>query len=125
MLHLSDLKKFENRHFSTFSASSLLKENKIQYDVFSDLIKACKLPGITADGDKLGLDIDLLYREALNGKKPFFMNEADYNAIINGTATADEVQLKDLADNLLNCDYNRACLDPYDNNLLIDPNRGH
>lgn len=100
-------------------------ENKTQYDVFSNLIKACKLPGITADGNKLGLDIDLLYREALNGKKPFFMNEADYNAIINGTATAYEVQLKDLVDNLLNCDYNRACLDPYDNNLLIDPNRGH
>ena len=105
--------------------SETVFENKIQYDVFSDLIKACKLPGITADGDKLGLDIDLLYREALNGKKPFFMNEADYKAIINGTATADEVQLKDFVDNFLNCDYNRACLDPYDNNLLIDPNRGH
>lgn len=105
--------------------SETVFENKTQYDVFLNLIKACKLPGITADGDKLGLDIDLLYREALNGKKPFFMNEADYNAIINGTATAYEVQLKDLVDNLLNCDYNRACLDPYDNNLLIDPNRGH
>ncbi|MDD7678077.1 MAG: hypothetical protein SOV95_06930, partial [Anaerovibrio sp.] len=100
-------------------------ENKHQYKMFSSLLKACRETGIKADGDKLDLDIDLLYREALNGKKPFFMNEADYNAIINGTATADEVQLKDLVDNLLNCDYNRACLDPYDNNLLIDPNRGH
>lgn len=99
--------------------------NKTQYEIFTNLLESWKLPGITADGDKLGLDIDLLYREALNGKKPFFMNEADYNAIINGTATADEVQLKDLVDNFLNCDYNRACLDPYDNNLLIDPNRGH
>ena len=99
--------------------------NKTQYEIFTNLLESWKLPGITADGDKLGLDIDLLYREALNGKKPFFMNEADYKAIINGTATADEVQLKDLVDNLLNCDYNRACLDPYDNNLLIDPNRGH
>ena len=99
--------------------------NKTQYEIFTNLLESWKLPGITADGDKLGLDIDLLYREALNGKKPFFMNEADYNAIINGTATADEVQIKDLVDNLLNCDYNRACLDPYDNNLLIDPNRGH
>ena len=99
--------------------------NKTQYEIFTNLLESWKLPGITADGDKLGLDIDLLYREALNGKKPFFMNEADYKAIINGTATADEVQLKDLVDNFLNCDYNRACLDPYDNNLLIDPNRGH
>lgn len=99
--------------------------NKTQYEIFTNLLESWKLPGITADGDKLGLDIDLLYREALNGKKPFFMNEADYKAIINGTATADEVQLKDLVDNILNCDYNRACLDPYDNNLLIDPNRGH
>ena len=100
-------------------------ENKPQYKMFSSLLKACRNTGIKADGDKLGLDIDLLYSEALNGKKPFFMNEADYNAIINGTATAYEVQLKDWVDNLLNCDYNRACLDPYDNNLLIDPNRGH
>lgn len=99
--------------------------NKTQYEIFTNLLESWKLPGITADGDKLGLDIDLLYREALNGKKPFFMNEADYKAIINGTATADEVQIKDLVDNFLNCDYNRACLDPYDNNLLIDPNRGH
>ena len=100
-------------------------ENKHQYKMFSSLLKAFRNTAIKTDGDKLTLDIDLLYREALNGKKPFFMNEADYNAIINGTATADEVQLKDLVDNLLNCDYNRACLDPYDNNLLIDPNRGH
>lgn len=100
-------------------------ENKHQYKMFSSLLKAFRNTAIKTDGDKLSLDIDLLYREALNGKKPFFMNEADYNAIINGTATADEVQLKDLVDNLLNCDYNRACLDPYDNNLLIDPNRGH
>lgn len=105
--------------------SETVFENKPQYKMFSSLLKACRNTGIKADGDKLGLDIDLLYREALNGKKPFFMNEADYKAIINGTATADEVQLKDLVDNLLNCDYNRACLDPYDNNLLIDPNRGH
>ena len=105
--------------------SETVFENKTQYEIFTNLLESWKLPGITADGDKLGLDIDLLYREALNGKKPFFMNEADYKAIINGTATADEVQLKDLVDNLLNCDYNRACLDPYDNNLLIDPNRGH
>lgn len=105
--------------------SETVFENKNQYKKFTTLLKACKLSGITADGDKLGLDIKLLYREALNGKKPFFMNEADYKGLIDGTATADETQLKELVDSLLLCDYNRACLDAYDNNLLIDPNRGH
>ena len=105
--------------------SETVFENKYQYEVFSSLLKSCKLPGITVVGDKLGLDIDLLYREALNGKKPFFMTEAEYKGIINGTPKADEVQLKELVDNILNCDYNRACLDPYDKNIIIDPNRGH
>lgn len=105
--------------------SKTIFENKNQYEKFTTLLEACKLSGITADGDKLGLDIDLLYREALNGKKPFFMTEADYKGLIDGTATADETQLKELVDSLLLCDYNRACLDAYDNNLLIDPNRGH
>lgn len=100
-------------------------ENKTQYEMFSSMLEACRMTGIKADGDKLGLDIDCLYKDALNGKKPFFMNEVDYKGLIGGTATADETQIKEFVDSLLLCDYNRACLDAYDNNLLIDPNRGH
>ena len=35
---------------------------------------------------------------------------------------SDAEQLKNF---LLNCDADRAGLDPYDENILFDPNRGH
>lgn len=73
----------------------------------------------------LGLKINLICKEAFEGKKPFFMTEQEYQDLMSDVLQADDDQIKDFINSLLECDYNRAGLDRYDENILIDPNRGH
>ena len=44
---------------------------------------------------------------------------------LNNLESDDKNLAERLKNFLLNCDFNRAGLDPYDENILFDPNRGH
>lgn len=130
--------------------SKSIFETQEQYDDFQKLVLLFKKPeiiprkyrkGIFSSAVKIlqeifgkseqakeyhiGVDLDLIYKEACEGKKPFFMNEQRYQKLMNPVVQADKDQVKDFVDSLLECDYNRACLDRYDENILLDPNRGH
>ena len=77
------------------------------------------------ENDEIVLDLELIYKEALEGKIPFFMTEREYNKIMSTVIQADIEEVQDFVDSFLECDYNRAGIDRYDENILIDPNRGH
>lgn len=77
------------------------------------------------ENDENVLDLELIYKEALEGKIPFFMTEREYNKIMSTVIQADIEEVQDFVDSFLECDYNRAGIDRYDENILIDPNRGH
>lgn len=108
-------------------------DDKIR-ESFSYLISICNgqykyFKDDNDENDEIGLDLELIYKEALEGKIPFFMTEREYNKIMSTVIPADieEVheEVQDFFDSFLECDYNRAGIDRYDENILIDPNRGH
>ena len=98
---------------------------KVNYNDFLSLLQLCKLPWVKDIDERISIDLELLYKEACEDKKPFFMTEQEYQDLMNPVVQANDEQVKNFVDSLLECDYNRACLDRYDENILIDPNRGH
>ena len=101
-------------------------DDKIR-ESFSYLISICngQYKYFKDDNDENVLDLELIYKEALEGKIPFFMTEREYNKIMSTVIQADIEEVQDFVDSFLECDYNRAGIDRYDENILIDPNRGH
>ena len=79
---------------------------------------------LKADGVKIILDRAKIFSAVLAGTEfDFLLDAKKLLAATEVDATDDFV--KNLKDDLLNCDKVRAELDPYDENILIDPNRGH
>ena len=104
-------------------------DDKIR-ESFSYLISICNgqykyFKDDNDENDEIVLDLELIYKEALEGKIPFFMTEREYNKIMSTVIQADIEEVQDFVDSFLECDYNRAGIDRYDENILIDPNRGH
>ncbi|MBR6012741.1 MAG: hypothetical protein IK062_03035 [Selenomonadaceae bacterium] len=76
------------------------------------------------DEDSIFLDDDEIFSAILAGSEFDFLPNAK-NLLTATEVKASEDFLNDLKDELLNGDKIRAELDPYDENILLDPNRGH
>lgn len=97
-------------------------------DSFNYLISVCNGQYKYFKDDEYGeivLDIEMIYQEAIEGKIPFFMTEQEYMNIMSHTIQLDAEQIQSFTTRFLECDYNKACIDKYDENILVDPNRGH
>ncbi len=102
--------------FQSEQTKKLFGELKTFYSKYKDYL--------TANADKISLNQDKIFDEVLTGKEFDFLPDAKKILAANTVSASNEF-LNELRDELLNGDYIRAELDPYDANILIDPNRGH
>lgn len=79
---------------------------------------------LKADGDKIIFDREKIFAAVLSGSEFDFLPDAK-KLLAATEVEASEDFLNDLKNELLNGDKIRAELDPYDENILVDPNRGH
>lgn len=80
---------------------------------------------LTAAGEQIVFDRDKIFEAILTAGAEFdFL--PDVKKFLDATEVdATQEYIKAFKSDLLNCDKIRAELDPYDENILIDPNRGH
>ena len=79
---------------------------------------------LKADGNKIVFDRDKILSEVSTGTEFDFLPSAKIILDSTEVDAGDEYVAK-LKTYLLKCDNIRAELDPYDENILLDPNRGH
>lgn len=82
--------------------------------------------------DTVRIREDVIFKNVMDGKANFFAEDT-YRSSFLYDANEKTISLDNLSDStlqivkehLLNCDQRRADFDRYDENILIDPNRGH
>lgn len=84
------------------------------------------------EGDQIKICEDVIMDSIMNGKADFISDDA-YRSSFLYNANEKTISLDNLSDStlqivkehLLTCDQSRADFDRYDENILVDPNRGH
>jgi len=80
---------------------------------------------LTAAGEQVVFDRDKIFEAILTAGAEFdFLPDAK-KFLESTEVNATQEYIDALRNDLLNCDKIRAELDPYDENILVDPNRGH
>lgn len=82
-------------------------------------------PLFTVKDDAITLNERAAYAAAVSKVKPFFLTDEQYKAIHSDDIYATSDDIADFINDLLMCDNARSGLDPYDPNIIEDPNRGH
>ena len=95
--------------------------NEAGEKIFNTLKKLHANDCLKLSGDKISLD-EKKISDAINSGATF--DFIDANALKETTIQGREFEDAPLK-KLLNCDFNRVGLDPYDEKILYDPNRGH
>ena len=90
---------------------------------FFAAVKACK-DYLKVDGERILFDRKKVFDAVIAGVKFGFLPRAQELLAATKVSSSDDFIAR-LKSDLLNCDKIRAELDPYDENLLTDPNRGH
>ena len=80
---------------------------------------------LTAAGEQVVFDRDKIFEAILTAGAEFDFLPNAKKFLESTEANATQEYIDALRNDLLNCDKIRAELDPYDENILVDPNRGH
>lgn len=89
-----------------------------------DFLRGCRAY-LVADGDTLRLDEDKVREDIHAGTIPGFLPKGSQDIFSVTSLSASEELRKKCKDVLLHADERAIALDPYDEKLLTDPNRGH
>lgn len=103
-------------NFNSNETKKLFKELKDVHAKYKDYL--------TANEDKISIEQDKIFAAILAGTDFEFLPDAKKILAANTVSSSNDF-LNDLTDELLNGDKIRADIDPYDKNILTDPNRGH
>ena len=105
------------QHFKTNETEKIYKTLKSIYAKYRIYL--------TAADEQIVFDRDKIFEAILTAGAEFdFLPDAK-KFLESTEANATQEYIDALRNDLLNCDKIRAELDPYDENILVDPNRGH
>lgn len=104
------------KNFNSESSNKTFQKLKYLYSKYEDYISAY--------GEEIAFDESKIFADVMAGTEFEFLPKSE-ESFKTTEVEASEEFIKNLKGDLLNGDKVRANLDPYDENILVDPNRGH
>lgn len=97
------------------------RENKAAFEKLREFY--AKYAAFMSCDDRISVNKDAAVSACLSGNAPEFLKEAE--KIVNSNTVTDKKFAEDFIKDLIECDYKRVMLEPYDPQMLTQQNRGH